>query len=53
MQLDDELIPVKAGVCIVIPPGVVHRAVGNMKVLIVVLPKFDPADEFLVDEASG
>lgn len=53
MQLDDELIPVKPGVCVVIPPGVVHRAVGNMKVLIVVLPKFDPADEFVVDETTG
>ena len=47
MQLDDELIPVAAGKCIVIPPGVRHRAVGTMKVLIVVLPKFDPADEWL------
>ena len=46
MQLDDELIPVQPGKCIVIPPGVRHRAVGVMKVLIVVLPKFDPADEW-------
>ncbi|MCL4190369.1 MAG: cupin domain-containing protein [Thermoguttaceae bacterium] len=53
MQLGDELIPVRPGVCVVIPPGVIHRAVGNMKVLIVVLPKFDPTDEFLVDESSG
>jgi hypothetical protein len=47
MQLDDEFIPVKPGMSIVIPPGVRHRAVGKMKVLIVVLPKFDPADEWL------
>jgi mannose-6-phosphate isomerase-like protein (cupin superfamily) len=47
MQLDDELIPVRPGMCIVIPPGVRHRAVGRMRVLIFVLPKFDPADEFL------
>lgn len=46
MQLDDELIPVKPGTCIMIPPGVRHRAVGSMKVLILVLPKFDPADEW-------
>ena len=46
MQLDDEFVPVKPGTCIVIPPGVRHRAVGKMKVLIVVLPKFDPADEW-------
>jgi mannose-6-phosphate isomerase-like protein (cupin superfamily) len=46
MELDGELIPVNAGTCIFIPPGVRHRAVGPMKVLIFVLPKFDPADEW-------
>jgi len=46
MQLDDDLVPVHPGKCIVIPPGVRHRAVGTMKVLILVLPKFDPADEW-------
>ena len=51
MQLDDDLIPVKPGMCIVIPPGVRHRAVGTMKVLIVVLPKFDPADEWFDEPA--
>ena len=49
MQLDNELIPVRPGMCIVIPPGVRHRAVGTMKVLILVLPKFDPADEWFDD----
>ena len=47
MQLDDEIIPVKPGMCIRIPPGVRHRAVGKMKVLILAIPKFDPADEWL------
>ncbi len=46
MQLDDELIPVRPGQCIMIRPGTRHRAIGRMKVLIVVLPKFDPADEW-------
>jgi mannose-6-phosphate isomerase-like protein (cupin superfamily) len=50
MQLDDELIPVEPGTCVYIPPGVVHRGVGRMTVLIVVIPKFDPADEVLVDQ---
>ena len=49
MQLDDELLPVRPGTAIYIPPGVRHRAVGRMTVLIVVIPKFDPADEVLVD----
>ncbi len=48
LQLDDELVPVGPGTCIVIPPGVRHRAVGKMTVLIVVLPKFDPEDEVIV-----
>jgi len=47
MELDDEIIPVKPGISIVIPPGVRHRALGRMKVLIVCLPEFDPADEWL------
>jgi mannose-6-phosphate isomerase-like protein (cupin superfamily) len=47
MQLDDETLAVKPGMCILIPPGVRHRAIGEMKVLILALPKFDPADEWL------
>ena len=50
MQLDDDLIPVRPGTCVFIPPGVRHRAVGEMTVLIVVLPKFDPDDEVIVDQ---
>ena len=46
MQLDQETIPVRPGLCIMIPPGTRHRAVGKMKVLIVVYPKFDPEDEW-------
>jgi mannose-6-phosphate isomerase-like protein (cupin superfamily) len=49
MQLDDEFIDVAPGTCIVIPPGVRHRAIGRMKVLIFVLPKFDPADEWVIE----
>lgn len=47
MELDGEQIPVKPGICILIPPGVRHRALGKMKVLIVAIPKFDPADEWM------
>lgn len=46
MQLDGELIAVKPGMCVMIRPGTRHRAVGQMKVLILVLPKFDPEDEW-------
>ena len=46
MQLDDQLIDVRPGMSIMIRPGTRHRAIGEMKVLIVVFPKFDPADEW-------
>ncbi|MBX3439240.1 MAG: cupin domain-containing protein [Planctomycetaceae bacterium] len=46
MQLDDELIPVRPGTCVMIRPGTRHRAIGRAKVLILVLPKFDPQDEW-------
>jgi hypothetical protein len=32
--------------CVLIRPGVRHRAIGPMQVLIVVFPKFDLADEW-------
>ena len=31
---------------VLIPPGVRHRAVGRMTILNVVVPPFDPADEW-------
>jgi mannose-6-phosphate isomerase-like protein (cupin superfamily) len=47
LQLDDEILPVRPGMCVMIPPGVRHRAIGKMTVLNIVFPKFDPADEWL------
>lgn len=47
MQLENERIAVHPGLCVLIRPGTRHRAIGRMKVLIVVLPKFDPTDEWL------
>lgn len=46
MELNDEIIDVKPGVSILIPPGTRHRALGRMKVLIVAIPNFDPNDEW-------
>jgi len=46
MELDGEIIPVREQQSIVIPPGVRHRALGRMTVLIIVLPEFDSADEW-------
>ena len=46
LQLDDERIDLRPGMCIMIRPGTRHRASGTVKVLIVVYPKFDPQDEW-------
>jgi quercetin dioxygenase-like cupin family protein len=46
LELDGELISVKPLQAIVIPPGVRHRAVGRMKVLIICVPEFDVRDEW-------
>jgi len=45
MQLDEERVSIKPGMCILIPPGVRHRAIGKMKIINIVFPKFDPEDE--------
>jgi len=46
IQLDEEIRPVHPGLCLLIPPGVRHRAIGKMRILIIVHPKFDPEDEW-------
>jgi mannose-6-phosphate isomerase-like protein (cupin superfamily) len=50
IELDGQAIPVKEGTCVLIPPGVVHRALGRMTILNIVFPKFDPDDEVLVED---
>ncbi|HEX4149626.1 MAG TPA: cupin domain-containing protein [Pirellulales bacterium] len=46
MELDDERLDVRPGMCLLIRPGVRHRALGRMTVMIVAMPKFDPEDEW-------
>ncbi|MFO0869939.1 MAG: cupin domain-containing protein [Pirellulales bacterium] len=46
LLLDGQFVPVHPGMCVLIRPGTRHRAVGRMRVLIVVFPKFDPHDEW-------
>jgi mannose-6-phosphate isomerase-like protein (cupin superfamily) len=46
MELDGQLVPLMPGRLVLVRPGVRHRAIGPMKVLVVVYPKFDPADEW-------
>lgn len=49
VELNGQARAVEPLTAILIPPGVVHRAVGKMKVLIYCTPKFDPSDEFFPD----
>ncbi len=46
IELDGERISVSTGQCVLIPPGVRHRAIGRMTVLNLVSPPFDPEDEW-------
>jgi mannose-6-phosphate isomerase-like protein (cupin superfamily) len=46
IELDGERVPVTMGQAVMIPPGVRHRAVGRMTILNVVVPPFDPDDEW-------
>ncbi len=46
VELDGERVAVGQGGAVLIPPGVRHRAVGRMTILNVVVPPFDPADEW-------
>lgn len=46
IELDGEVFPVRAGMCVVIRPLVRHRALGKMTLLNIVSPKFDPTDEW-------
>jgi mannose-6-phosphate isomerase-like protein (cupin superfamily) len=45
IELDGVRHPVAPNTSVLIPPGVRHRARGEMKVLIVCTPNFDPCDE--------
>ncbi len=52
MYLDGDVVPVRAGHAIAIPPGVTHRARGDLDILNVVIPPHGPGDEFIVEETS-
>jgi len=46
LELDGEQVPVKPMTTVMIKPGCRHRAVGKLKVVNIVVPPFDPADEW-------
>jgi mannose-6-phosphate isomerase-like protein (cupin superfamily) len=50
VELDGELVPVKPLTAIYIKPGCRHRAVGQLKIINIPVPAFDPADEWFDGE---
>ncbi len=46
MELDGDVVPVKPMSAIFIKPGCRHRAVGQMRIINVPIPSFDPSDEW-------
>ena len=46
LELDGERVPVKPMTAVYIKPGCRHRAVGQMRIINIPVPAFDPADEF-------
>lgn len=50
IELDSDRVALKPHLAIVIPPGVAHRIVGDVEILNIVVPNFDPTDEILVEE---
>jgi mannose-6-phosphate isomerase-like protein (cupin superfamily) len=46
MELDGEAVPVGPGSAVLIKPGCRHRALGELKVLVIPVPAFDPSDEW-------
>jgi mannose-6-phosphate isomerase-like protein (cupin superfamily) len=49
IELDGRLVAVKPWTAIQIKPLCRHRAIGNLHVLVVVIPAFDPQDEWFDD----
>jgi mannose-6-phosphate isomerase-like protein (cupin superfamily) len=50
MELDGTRVPLKPMTSILIKPGCRHRAVGNLKIINIAVPAFDPHDEWFDEE---
>lgn len=46
LELDGQTVPVRPMTAVMIRPGCRHRAVGRLRILNIVVPPFDPADEW-------
>ena len=49
IELDGERFPVKPLTAIYLKPGCRHRAIGNLRIINVPMPPFDPEDEWFDD----
>lgn len=52
LKLDEQPHPVSAGMVVAIPPGVVHELEGEVEVLVMGVPAFQPDDQFFKDAKS-
>lgn len=46
IEIDAQRLPVRPLSAVMIPPGSRHRAIGTLRLLNIVVPPFDPRDEF-------
>jgi mannose-6-phosphate isomerase-like protein (cupin superfamily) len=46
MELDNRLVDIRPGSVVHIKPGTRHRAIGKLVILNIVMPPFDPDDEY-------
>lgn len=46
IELDGNRHPLQPGVVVLIKPGCRHRAIGDLKIVNVAIPAFDPDDEW-------
>lgn len=47
IEVNGDLLPVKPLSAVYLPPGCRHRAVGRIRLINLVVPAFDPADEWV------
>lgn len=49
LELDGDVVPVKPMMSVLINPGCRHRAIGNMRIVNIPIPAYDPEDEWFDD----
>ncbi len=49
IELNGDRVEARPGTAVLIRPGTRHRAVGALRVLVIPIPAFDPADEWFDD----